>query len=174
MLAALATAAVLARSTGCQTNEIRQHDEVVYGHFSAPSAARALRRHLARAGFDGVKIENDGCGDFEVEQDGADAAQQRSSVAAEAKKAGFLVTFEQIGAPLSPPKGQVYGVFAREPSVTRANAFMQRLAGNSFQYVDLVRSAGKWLVVLPQVPVKSALSIAKEAARAGFRLQFFH
>ncbi len=173
-LAVFATAAVAADpgEASCRTSEVRVHDEAVFGHFSTTTAAKALRKHAAAAGFQGIKIENDGCGDFEVEIDGADTQAQRTSFAAEAQSAGFQVTFEQTAAPLAFKQGQVVGIFAAKTTVAAANALMLHLAGQGFRYIDLARTATRWLVVMPQVPVKHALSIAHEAAVAGFHVQF--
>jgi len=170
--AALPAAASAAAPPSCRTKEIRQHGEIVFGHFSTRAAALAYARKPKRFAFQGVKVEDDGCGDFEVEMDGADTEQQRSSVAAEARKAGFQVTFEQTGEPMQPPQGQVVGVFARVPTLAAANTLMWKLAAANFHYIDVVPSGAQWLVVMPQVPVKNALPIAKEVAKAGFHIQF--
>jgi hypothetical protein len=66
----------------------------------------------------------------------------------------------------------VVGVLARERSLAKANALAWRLAAESFRYLDIVPSGSRWLVVMPQVPVASALSIAREVARAGYHVQF--
>ena len=182
LLAALLAAAALAATarpaaavTGepaCRTDEIRQHNEAVFGHFSTPSAAKKLKAKAAKLGFAGIKIENDGCGDFEVEIDGADSQADRSSFAAEAQKAGFIVTFEQTAPPMEFRQGQVVGVFASKRTIGEANALMQRLARNGWLYIDIARSASRWLVVMPQVPVKHALPIAHDVATAGFHIAF--
>lgn len=156
----------------CQTTEIRQHDEAVFGHFSTRANAAALARKAAAQGFKGIKIENEGCGDFEVEIDGADRAADRDSFAAEAHGAGFEVTFEQTGPPLQPPAGEVVGTFAKFRTIAAANALALRLAGTGFRYIDIVRSGSSWAVVMPQVPVKNALSIAAEVHKAGFKIAF--
>jgi hypothetical protein len=160
------------RNASCQTTEIRQHDEAVFGHFATRAEAKSLMRRAAKQGFQGLKIEDEGCGDFELEIDGADRVADRVSFAAEAKKAGFQVTFEQTGEPLKPPKGEAVGTFAKLPTVTAANALAQRLAGTGFRYIDIVRVGARWAVVMPQVPVKHALSIAAEVHKAGFRITF--
>jgi hypothetical protein len=49
---------------------------------------------------------------------------------------------------------------------------MWRLAAVNFRYIDLVYAGRKWLVVMPQVPVKHALSIAAEVHKAGFHIAF--
>jgi|SRR5579884_159773 len=166
-------AVALAAAT-CRAPEFRAHDEAVFGHFASRGAAIAYARKPKRVKFQGIKIENDGCGDYEVEIDGADTQQQRGSFAAEATKAGFHVTFEQRGEPLQPPTRQVVGVFSSFSTVTAANTLAWKLAAVGFNYVDIVPSGARWLVVLPQVPVKNSLSIAKEVAKAGFHIQFRH
>lgn len=172
MLAALAATVALGGSPACRTAEIRQHDEVVFGHYSTRTAAMRMLTSARNVGFDGLKIENDGCGDFEVEIDGADTEQQRGSISREAAKAGFQVTFEQTGDPLNPPKGQTVGVFASKKTIAQANALALKLAALNFRYIDLAPSGRRWLVVMPQVPVKDALPIAHEVASAGYHIQF--
>jgi hypothetical protein len=175
LLTAFAGGASVARAatpTSCQIPETRQHDEAVFGHFSTRAQGAALARKAAAQGFKGIKIENEGCGDFEVEIDGADRSADRDSFAAEAHKAGFEVTFEQTGPPLQPPPGEVVGTFAKFRTIAAANALALRLAGTGFRYIDIVRSGSSWAVVMPQVPVKNALSIAAEVHKAGFKIAF--
>lgn len=156
----------------CRTAEVRQHNEAVFGHFASRIAAEKLNARAAAQGFQGIKIEDDGCGDFEVEIDGADTEADRSSFAKEAARAGFQVTFEQTAPPMADKQGQVVGIFASKRTLAEANALMQRLAGAGFRYIDIARTPTRWLVVMPQVPVKHALSIAHEVATAGFRIAF--
>src|SRR3954469_21443209 len=96
LLAALPVTAHAA-TPACVTPEVRQHNEAVFGHFSTLAAAKKLKAKAAAQGFQGLKIENEGCGDFELEIDGADTQKDRSSFAEEAGKSGFQVTFEQTG-----------------------------------------------------------------------------
>lgn len=161
-----------AASPGCAAAEVRIHDEAVFGHFSTHLAASTLAKRAGKLGFDGIKIENEGCGDFEVEIDGADREADRVSFAKEAARAGFQVTFEQIADPIAYQTGQVVGVFAKLTTLAAANALSQRLATVNFRYIDLVRVGTRWWVVMPQVPIKNALSIVHEAAGAGFHLVF--
>lgn len=168
----LALAAVALTLASCPAPEVRQHDEAVFGHFASAAAASTYGRRAKRLGFQGLKVENEGCGDWELEIDGADTARQRASFSAEATKAGFHISFEQTGDPLSPPAGQVVGVIARKSTVTAANALVWNLVDRGWQYLDVVYSGGKWFVVMPQVPVKAALSIARELSKAGFHIQF--
>jgi hypothetical protein len=166
--------AVAAAAVACRTPEVRAHNEAVFGHFAGRAAAISFARKPRQVGFRGLKVEDDGCGDYELEIDGADTQRQRSSFSAEAAKAGYQVTFEQRGEPLQPDKNEVVGVLGSKTTVTAANAFASKLATAGFRYVDIVPSGRRWLVVMPQIPVRNALSIAKEVARAGFHVQFRH
>jgi hypothetical protein len=170
--AAGAAARPAAAPATCVTPEVRVHNEAVFAHFSTLAAAKALKVRAAAIGFKGIKIENEGCGDFEVEIDGADRQADRTSFAQEASRAGFQVTFEQTALPMQYKAGEVVGVFARKRTVAEANALMAKLSGTGFLFIDLVREGKVWLVVMPQVPVKHALSIAHEAATAGYHIQF--
>jgi hypothetical protein len=161
-----------AATPSCVTPEVRVHNEAVFGHFSTLAAAKKLRTRAAAAGFKGIKIENEGCGDFEVEIDGADRQADRSSFAQEASKAGYPVTFEQTAPPMLYHAGEVVGVLGQMRTVFAANALMMRLSRAGFLFIDLVREGNHWLVVMPQVPIKHALSIAHEVATAGFHIQF--
>jgi hypothetical protein len=98
--AASVPSASAARGAGCRTAEVQVHNEAVFGHFATLAGAKALEKRAEAVSFQGIKIENDGCGDYEVEIDGADRVADRVSFAAEAQKAGFQVTFEQTRPPL--------------------------------------------------------------------------
>jgi hypothetical protein len=156
----------------CVQPEVRVHNEAVFGHFSTLGAAARLKARAAREGFAGIKIENEGCGDFEVEIDGADRQADRTSFAHEAIKAGYPVTFEQTAPPLQYKQGEVIGVFGQTRTVSTANTLMMRLSRSGFFFIDLVREGSHWLVAMPQVPITHALSIAHEAASVGFHIQF--
>ncbi len=170
-----AFSAVAQAGTGepaCRTAEVRQHNEAVFGHFASRADALKLKARARAQGFQGIKIEDDGCGDFEVEIDGADTQAVRTSFANEAARAGFQVTFEQTAPPMAYKQGEVVGIFAAKPTLAEANALMQRLAAVGFRYIDIARTPTRWLVVMPQVPVKQALPIAREVSTAGFRIRF--
>jgi hypothetical protein len=156
----------------CRAPEVRVHDEVVFGHFSTRAAAYRLKARATHAQLMGVKVEADGCSDYEVEIDGADSDKDRGSFASEAAGLGFDISFEQDAPPLAYEQGQVVGVFAHLRTLSRANALQRRLAHMNFRYTDVVPRGKQWLVVMPQVPVKKALPIAKEVAIAGFHIQF--
>ncbi len=167
-----AVAAGPAHTAGCKAPEALTHNEAVFGHFASKAAALKVKRAAERVRFKGLKIEDEGCGDYELEIDGADDTAGRASLAVEAAKAGFQVTFEQTAPPMRFKQGEVVGIFDRFATVTAANALMQRLASVNFRYIDLVYVERKWLVVMPQVPVKDALSIAAEVHKAGFHIAF--
>src|SRR5258708_24038628 len=97
---AIGAAAAGARSNAtpasCAKFEVRVHDEAVFGHFSTLAAAKLLKKRAAAVGFAGIKIENEGCGGFEVENDGADRQADRTSVALAAASAGYFRTVQPI------------------------------------------------------------------------------
>jgi hypothetical protein len=159
-----------AATKSCRTDEVQVHDEVVFGHFATSGAAKAMAKSAAKYGFQGIKIENDGCGDFEVEIDGADTSAARQSFAAEAAKVGFWITFEQTAPPLRKNPGKTYGILGTFRTITAANALAWRLAKVNFGYIAYVN--GRWQVVMPAVPIKAALSIAAEVHKAGFHIAF--
>ena len=163
---------MLAHAACVTTHEARVHDEAVFGHFATPGAADRYAARARRVEFRNVNVQAEGCGDFKVYVGGADTQRQRSTFAAEARKAGFTISFEQTGDPLRPQHGQVYGVFDRFGTVTAANALQWKLASIGLDYTELVRIGARWAVVMPQVPVKNALSIAREVANAGYHIQF--
>jgi hypothetical protein len=159
-------------AASCRTAEVQVHDEAVFGHFASPGPANALKKRAAALGFQGIKIESDGCADYEVEIDGADRSADRVSFAAEAQRAGFPVTFEQIGPPLDRKPGSTYGVFGTFGTITAADHLVLRLAAVNFRYIDIAYQDGKRIVVMPAVPLKATLSIANEVHKAGFHIAF--
>jgi len=174
-LAALAVAAAPAgasQAKTCRIDVVHHHDQAVFGHFPTLALAKAYEAKAAAWSFKGLKIENDGCGDFELMIDGADKAADRGSFAVEAQRAGFPVTFRQLGPVLGKTPGHTYGVFATLGTLTAANALAWRLATVNFRYIDIAYANGRWLVVMPQVPIKDALSIAQEVHKAGFHIAF--
>ena len=82
------------------------------------------------------------------------------------------MTFEQTASPMEYREGQVVGVVATKRTLAEANAMLGRLSLVGFLFVDLARTPTRWLVVMPQVPVKHALPIAHEVAAAGFHIAF--
>jgi len=156
----------------CRTAEYFAHDEAVFGHFARRSAASGLAAKALHQGFRGIKIEDDGCGDYEVEIDGADTTAVRTSFAAEAAKAKFQVTFEQRYPPLAFHTGDVIGILGEFRSLKRANGLATRLAAADFRYIDVGFLQGSWAVVMPEIPANAARSLGAELRRAGFRVEF--
>ena len=161
-----------AQTTGCRKPFLRTHDRAVFGHFATLAEARALAKRAKAVGFEGIVIDNNGCGDFEPLINGADKTADRGSFAAEAQKAGFPVTFDQLAPPLELLPGHTYGVFGTFRSITAANKLAWRLATVNFRYIEITYVNGKWVVVMPAVPLKAALSIAAEVHKAGFHIAF--
>jgi hypothetical protein len=173
LLVAAATAqSGAARTAGCRKPFLRTHDRAVFGHFATLAAAQALAAKAKKLGFEGIVIDNNGCGDFEALINGADKTADRNSFSAEAEKAGFPVTFDELAPPLQPKPGYTYGVLGTFTSITAANKLAGRLASVGFLYIEITYVNGKWVVVMPAVPLKSALSITAEVQKAGFRIAF--
>jgi hypothetical protein len=180
LLATLAAGAVAVLHVGaagaapaaCKRAPLPANDKAVFGNFATRAEAVAYGKKAASFKFKGIYIDDRGCGDFQVEIGGADKTADRQSFVAEAHKAGFNVTFEQTGDPLGITPKATYGVLGTFRSVTKANALAWRLAAVYFLYIDIAYRNGKWLVVMPQVPLKSALSIAAEVHKAGFHIAF--
>jgi hypothetical protein len=156
----------------CRKPFLRTHDRAVFGHFATLGAANALAKRAKKLGFEGIVIENNGCGDYEVLINGADKTADRASFAAEAQKAGFPVTFDQLAPPLERRPGYTYGVFGTSRSIATANKLAWRLAAVGFRYIEIAYQNRRWLVVMPAVPLKAALSIAAEVHKARFHIAF--
>ena len=150
----------------------RTHTNAVFGHFATLSGAKAYKADAAARLFKGLRIANNGCGDYELYIGGADSQRDRSSFSAEAHSAGFHITYQQTAPPMQYETNHVVGVLGTFRSLAKANALMWTLADRGFVFLDIARASTGWLVVMPQVPIKSALSIAKEVATAGFHIQF--
>ncbi|HEY2371829.1 MAG TPA: hypothetical protein VGH82_04715 [Gaiellaceae bacterium] len=168
-------AAQVARASSeppCRTMAPRSHINAVFGHFATPAGAKAYKAAAAAKVFKGLQIVNNGCGDYEVYIGGADRPSDQSSFYKEARDAGFHVTYQQSAPPMQYQPNHVVGVFGSFRSVAKANALMWALSDRGFWFLDLARAPSRWLVVIPQVPIKKALSIAKEVATAGFHIQF--
>ena len=131
LVAAVSAQAGAAQSAGCRKPFQRTHDRAVFGHFATFAAAKALATRAKALGFQGIVIENNGCGDYEVLIDGADKTADRRSFAAEAQKAGFPITFDQLAPPLDRKPGYTYGVFGTSRSIATANKLAWRLAGST-------------------------------------------
>jgi hypothetical protein len=167
-----AQAARAGSEPSCRTLAPRSHINAVFGHFATVAGAKAYEAKAAAKVFKGLQVMNNGCGDYEVFIGGADHGSQQSSFYLEARNAGFHVTYQQSAPPMQYEPNHVVGVLGSFRSVAKANALMWTLSDRGFWFLDLARAPNRWLVVMPQVPIKKALSIAKEVATAGFHVQF--
>jgi hypothetical protein len=172
LLAAATSQSGAARTADCRTPFLRTHDRAVFGHFPTLAAAKALAAKAKKLGFEGIVIDNNGCGDFEALINGADKTADRTSFAAEAQKAGFPVTFDELAPPLHRKPGYTYGVLGKFTRITAANTLVGKLATIGFRYIEITYINCKWLVVMPAVPLKAALSIAAEVHKAGYHIAF--
>jgi len=78
----------------CRSHPVEGGLAAVFGHRQSPAAAQKLLQQAAAAGFQGLRVQQDSCGDWEVDLYGLQTPGQRRDFAAEARKAGFHVTFE--------------------------------------------------------------------------------
>jgi hypothetical protein len=171
-VAAVQTAAHAASEPPCRTLPPRSHINAVFGHFATQAAAKAYDAVAAGRKFQGLQIVNNGCGDYEVFIGGADRPSDQASFYKEARGAGFHVTYQQSAPPMQYEPNSVVGVLGSFRTVAQANALMWKLSDRGFWFLDLARASNRWLVVVPHVPIKKALPLAKEVATAGFHIQF--
>jgi hypothetical protein len=78
----------------CRSHPVEGGLAAVFGHRESPAAATKLLRQAEAAGFRGLRVQQDSCGDWEVDLYGLKTPAQRHELGAEARKAGFNVTFE--------------------------------------------------------------------------------
>ena len=158
---------------GCRTLETGGSTEAVFGHFASRAAARAFIDDVAEPkGFKGLAIENDGCGDFEVEDDGV-TQQQRPSFVLEAAQSDLQVSFEETRAALVPKRGFVDVLFGTAGSIAAAERLRARVAGVGFRYLDVAYGGpGVWRVLAPWLPVREEAAFRAEAQKAKLHVTF--
>ena len=89
-----------ARSAGlqvtldCRSLPLQGGLAAVFGHRPTRRAAGRLARTAASRGFQGLKVVQDRCDDWEVVLYGLKTAQERRTFAREARNVGFDITFE--------------------------------------------------------------------------------
>src|SRR5581483_5580593 len=160
--AATAAAAGSVKAPSCRVVDTGTHAEGVFGHFATEAEAQGFLRVVESRHVLGFQVENDGCGDYEVENDAIDRAQ-RTAFANESGRNGFEVSWEQSTPPDVALPGYVVAVFGVRPTITAANALAQRAATAGFRYVDIAYDpGGRWRVLEPRIPI---------AAEAGFRAE---
>ena len=163
--AAAAAASVTDNAAGCRTNDTGRNVEAVFGHFATRQAAAAFLRIAEHRGFKGFEIENDGCGDFELESDNITQAQ-RTAFAHEAEISDIQVTWEQPAPPDRRVPGHVVAVFGTRRTITAANALAWKVAGYGFRYIDIAYAPGAWRVVQAGIPVAQTAAFRAEVARS--------
>lgn len=157
---------------GCRTEDKGNDGEAVFGHYAKLAPAQQLRARLVRLGFKQTVVENDGCGDYEVEQPGLNSPKQRADFVREVVGAKLQVAFESPGAEPSIP-GTFEAVFGSFPTLGQANALMLKAAAKGFRLIDIERDGpGDWEVVVYGVPLDKSEEFAQEAQTAGFKIQY--
>jgi hypothetical protein len=78
----------------CRSHPVEGGLAAVFGHRRTKRAALRLQARAERAGFKGLRVQQDRCHDWEVDVYGLKTPAQRREFAAEARGAGFHVVFE--------------------------------------------------------------------------------
>lgn len=78
----------------CRSHPFQGGLAAVFGHRSTRGAALRLARDAAAVGFQGLRVQQDTCRDWEVDLYGLKTAAQRRAFVQEARSAGFRITFE--------------------------------------------------------------------------------
>ena len=78
----------------CRTRARTGGMNAVFGHRRTRSAAERLAARAASVGFAELIVQQDACGDWEVDQSGLETAAQRTEFRDEARSVGFTVRFE--------------------------------------------------------------------------------
>ena len=78
----------------CRSGPMQSGLAAVFGHRRTRRAARRLAGVAKRGGFQGLRVVQDRCDDWEVVLYGLKTAQQRREFAREARSVGLHVTFE--------------------------------------------------------------------------------
>jgi hypothetical protein len=154
------------RAASCRTIDHGRQTEAVFGHFATRAAAERFHRIAIIRGFKGFQIEDDGCGDFELESDNI-SRSQRTEFAAEAQQSRIEVTWEQVAPPDRYVPGFVVAVFGTRRTIQAANALEWKVAGYGFRYVDIAYGGpGKWRVLVPGIPAGKKAAFRAEVRRS--------
>ena len=78
----------------CRSHPVEGGVAAVFGHRRTRGAAVRLQLAVERVGFRDLRVQQDGCDDWEVDVYGMKTRAQRQEFAAEARRAGFRVAFE--------------------------------------------------------------------------------
>ena len=78
----------------CRTHPATGGLNAVFGHRRTKSAAEKLAAQAASVGFTGLVVQQDACGDWEVDLPGLETPAQRSEFRAQAESVGLPITYE--------------------------------------------------------------------------------
>jgi hypothetical protein len=78
----------------CRSTPSQGGVAAVFGHRRTHHAAIVLMRRASADGFQNLQVQQDRCGDWEVDLDGVTTAKQRAALRDEARRAGYHLTFE--------------------------------------------------------------------------------
>jgi hypothetical protein len=78
----------------CRSHPVEGGLAAVFGHRQSRAQAQQLLRLAESKGFRGLRVQQDNCGDWEVDLYGLKTPAARRELAAEARRAGLHVTFE--------------------------------------------------------------------------------
>ena len=78
----------------CRSHPVEGGLAAVFGHRRTKREALKLLTEAERVGFQGLRVQQDRCRDWEVDLYGLKTAAQRHEFAAEAKRVGFHIVYE--------------------------------------------------------------------------------
>jgi hypothetical protein len=78
----------------CRSHPVEGGLAAVFGHRTTRAAAQQLLKLAETSGFKGLRVQQDSCGDWEVDLYGLKTPAARRELTAEARKVGLHVTFE--------------------------------------------------------------------------------
>jgi hypothetical protein len=78
----------------CRSHPVEGGVAAVFGHRRTKRAALRLRAEAEGLGFQGLRVQQDRCRDWEVDLYGLTTAAQRHEFAAEAARVGFHIVYE--------------------------------------------------------------------------------
>jgi hypothetical protein len=147
--------------------------KAVFARRSTAAAAEALRTQAEGRGFQGLDIEEQGCGNFYVTLPGLADAKQFAAFKAEAKSAGFDVTLRCEPPPVQ-DTGDLVAVFGLRRTHRLAVGLKRLVVGRGFISAEIRQeSCNQWSVFVEGIkPGKTAKDFAAEARSAGFKVTF--
>jgi hypothetical protein len=147
--------------------------KAVFARRSSAAAAEAMRKQAEGRGFQGLDIEEQGCGNFYVTLPGLADVKQFAAFKAEAKSAGFDVTL-RCEPPPSTDNSGMEAVFGFRRTHRQAVALKRIVVARGFISAEIRQeSCDRWSVVVGGIKSgKTAKDFAAEARSAGFTVTF--